>query len=73
MGWSSLTGLGTVKITYTPYGSTAAITITRQFYHNDIFKINQRLEPLSDVSMTVQDDTGDAGILTAEVGYIEVV
>jgi hypothetical protein len=73
MGASSLTGLTTVKITYTPFGSAIAITITRQFYHNNTWKVNQRLAPLSNVSMTVQDDTGDLTILTAEVPYVEAL
>jgi len=70
-GWSSLTGLCTLKLTYTPFGTSLEQTRTWQFYHDQVIKINERLAALTDVAMTVADDTGDAGIANVDVCYIE--
>jgi len=69
-----LDGALTIAITYTPYGSTQSITESRDVMGlvPSTIEINERLQPLTDVSMTIVDaaTAGNANIECYCLDYI---
>jgi len=73
VGWSINNNTVTIKVTYTPYGDATPHTRIRTLsYFDSGIDINERLAPLSLVTMTIEDG-GAAGIATIEAMYLDVL
>ena len=70
-GWSTLTDVAIIKISYVPFGSTIAVVKQRTFEFNIDIQINERLAPNTPVSLTIEDGAVGAGLVDVDITYIE--